>query len=294
MSHLIPPGAKERFVALPQGQTRVLLGGRDDGVGTPLLLIHGGGTDSAGISWFRAFNAFGADRRVVAVDLPGFGGTQEIPALGGPQPMADFVVDVARALGMPRAAVAGVSMGGDVALNVALRHPEFTAALILIAPGGLTERVGGRVTHFFSWLGAQLPDWVLLPLARVANRFTGPVLRAIVKDPATLPSEVVEEFVRESRVPGAGIAYGRYNQATLGRKSMRNNLLPRVHEITAPTLLFHGQDDPMVSPSDSQRAAELIPDARLVLAPGTGHWAQLEAHDLFAEETRRFLASLDA
>ena len=120
------------------------------------------------------------------------------------------------------------------------------------------------------------------------------VLKAIVKNPDVLPPEVVEEFVREARTPGAGISYGRYNQATIGCRGLLNNLLPRLHEMAVPTLLFHGEDDPMVDPEDSQRAAELIPTARLVLVPDTGHWAQLGAPELFGEETRRFLAGLDA
>ena len=294
MSHLIPPGAEERFVPLPEGRVRVLIGGAAGRARTPTVLSHGGGTDNAGLSWFRSFTTLGADRRVIAVDLPGFGGTRDVEPLGGPESMADFVVRVAQALDVSKAAVIGVSMGGDVALNTALRHPDFTAALVLISPGGLAERVGGRTTHFFSWLGAQLPDWALLPLARFANRFTKTVLKAIVKDLATLPPEVVAEFVREARAPGAGIAYGRYNQATLGRRALLSNLLPRVHEITAPILLFHGQDDPLVSPEGSRRAAELIPDARLVLVPDTGHWAQLEAHDRFTEEARQFLLGVEA
>lgn len=292
MRRLIPPGAEESFVQLSEGRVRVLLGGTTTGTRTPAVLIHGAG-DAAGISWFRSFTSLGTDRRVIALDLPGFGGTTEIPPLGGPDHMADFVVRIARELTVGKVVVVGVSMGGDVALNVALRHPDFTSALILIGPGGLAERVGGRATHFFAWLGAQLPDWVLLPLTRVANRFTGSVLKAIVKDPATIPPEVVEEFVREARAPRAGVAYGRYNQATLGRRTLRNNLLPRVHEISAPTLLFHGADDPMVNPEGSRRAAELMPNARLVLAPDTGHWAQLEAYDLFTDEVRRFLAEAD-
>lgn len=294
MSHVIPPGAEERFIMLPEGRVRVLIGGSVSGAGTPAVLIHGGGSDNAGISWFRSFTTLGADRRVIAVDLPGFGGTRDVLPLGGPQPMADFVVRVARELDVQKAAVVGVSMGGDVALNVALRHPDFVAALVLIAPGGLAQRVGGLMTHFFSWLGAQLPDWILLPLTRVANRFTSSVLKAIVQNPATLPPEVIEEFVRESRAPGAGIAYGRYNQATLGRTHLRNNVISRVHEITAPTLLFHGREDPLIDPANSRRAAELMPDARLVLAPDTGHWAQLEAHNLFTTETQRFLVETDS
>lgn len=291
-NHLIPPGAEERFVGLPCGRVRVLVGGTGNR-NTPVVLIHGGGTDNAGISWFRSFSALGADRKVIAIDLPGFGGTREIPPLGGPGPMADFVVRVAEELAISKAVVAGVSMGGDVALNVARRHPDFAAALILIGPGGLADSVGGRPTHFVSWLGAQLPDWALLPLARLANQFAGTVLKAIVNDPATLPAEVVDEFVREARASKAGLGYARYNQATLGRSRLTNNLLPVVHEISAPTLFFHGQDDPIVDPAGSRRAAGLMPNAQLLIVPQTGHWAQLEAHELFIESARAFLRDVD-
>jgi len=198
------------------------------------------------------------------------------------------------ALSLPRAIVGGVSMGGDVALTLALAHPDRVAGLVLIAPGGLAARVGGRATHTAAWLAARSPDWLLLPAARLANRFVGTALRAIVKDPATLPPEVVAEFVRESRHPRGGIAYGRYNQATIGRRGLLNDLSDRVGEIAAPTLFVHGDDDPLVPPEGSRRAAERMPDARLVAVADCGHWAQLEAHDLVLSEITRFLGELDA
>ena len=85
------------------------------------------------------------------------------------------------------------------------------------------------------------------------------------------------------------MGYARYNQASLGPRSMRNNLLPVVHRITAPTLFFHGEDDPVVDPEGSLRASRRMPAARLVLVPECGHWAQLEARDRFLTEVRRFL-----
>lgn len=293
MTHLVPPDAEERYVSIDQGRVRVLVGGQPGTPALPLVLVHGGGTDNAGISWFRSFTELGADRALIALDLPGFGGTHGIDPLPGPQPMADFVVRVAGELGIGRAVLVGVSMGGDVALNTALRHPQFVAGLVLISPGGLAPRVKGPITHRLAWLAAQLPDWLLLPLSRFANRFTGSVLKAIVVDPATLPDEVQTEFVREARAQQAGIAYGRYNQATLAPDRLTNDLSDKVTAITAPTLFFHGLDDPMVDPDDSRRAAKLMPNARLLLVPGIGHWGQLEAHELFTEHALRFLAEVD-
>lgn len=228
-----------------------------------------------------------------APDLPGFGGSIDAAPVGGPDAMADVVDEVLNRIGAPPAVVFGVSMGGDVALNLALSHPRRVAALVLVAPGGLVPFVRNRITHAAAWGAAQLPDWLLLPMARFANRFVRSALRAMVKDPATIPPEVFDEFVREARHPLGGIAYGRYNQATLGPRGMHNDLSDRVHGIAVPTLIVHGEDDPLVDPEGSKRAADRMPRARLVMVPDCGHWAQLEAHDVFLAEVRRFLTQLD-
>lgn len=307
---LLPPGSTETFIDLDGGRIRVLRSDTQPAVPStatdaaavecdqratrpPVLLIHGGGTDNSAISWYEVFAALGPEREVVAVDLPGFGRTTGIGPVGGPAELADFVARVARRLAMPPAVVMGVSMGGDVALNLALRHPDLVEALVLIAPGGLIPVLRNRAIQLSAWLAAQLPDMLLVPLARVANRYVKTVIRAMVKDPDILPREVVDEFVREARRPGAGMAYGRYNQASIGPGSMRNNLLPVVSRVDVPTLFFHGQDDPLVSPEGSRLASELMPNAVLVLVPDCGHWAQLEARDRFLTEVRGFLADVD-
>ena len=257
------------------------------------MLVHGGGTDSSSISWYRLVEPLAADREVWAVDLPGFGTSMDLAPVGGPGAMADVLAETLAALGVGPAAVCGVSMGGDVALNLALSHPERVVGLVLIAPGGLVPSLGSAGMHRAAWLAAQLPDRVLLPAGRLANRFVRAAQRAIVKDPARLPAEVVEEFARLARDPRGVLGYARYNQATLGRDRMLNNLTERVQEIGVPALFFHGADDPIVDPEGSRRAAELMPRARLVLVPDCGHWAQLERHDEFLAQVHPFLTEMD-
>ncbi|MEE1622378.1 alpha/beta fold hydrolase [Zafaria sp. J156] len=288
-ARLLPPGAVEEFAEAAGGRFRVLRS-TASGTGTPLLLIHGGGPDNAAISWYRAFAPLSVDRPVFAADLAGCGYTEDVPVTGTAAGMADQLAELADALGLGRMAVAGVSMGGEVALQFALRHPGRCAALVAVAPGGLVERLQGRYAQRAAWLATLLPDPVLRPLAALANRFVGAAVKRMVHDPSTLPAEVVAEMVREARRPGSGMAYGAYNKASIGPRGMLNNLLPEVGRITVPTLFFHGAADPLVPPSGSAGAAARIPGARLVLVPDCGHWAQLEAHGAFVDEVRGFLA----
>lgn len=289
---LMPPGSAAHFVDVDGGRVRVLQSTAEPVVGAdnaPLLLIHGGGTDNAAISWYEVFEPLGGDRRVIALDLPGFGRTEGIEPVGGAPEMADFVARVAARLGVSEAVVMGVSMGGDIALNLALRHPELVRSLVVIAPGGLVPIFRNRFAQFAAWLGTRLPDRLLVPLARVANRHVDRAIKAVVKDPSTMPQEVLAEFVREARKPRAGMAYALYNKASAGPRSMRNYLVPAVERITVPALLFHGTDDPIVDPEGSRRAAAIMPAAQLVLVPDCGHWAQLESRDRFLDEVRPFL-----
>jgi pimeloyl-ACP methyl ester carboxylesterase len=290
---LTPPGAERRHIATSVGRLGVLHAGVPTPGRCPLVLVHGGGTDSSSISWYRLVEPLAAVREVWAVDLPGFGSSMDVAPVGGPATMADVLAEALAALGVGPAAVCGVSMGGDVALNLVLRHPERVVSLVLIAPGGLVPSLGSSGMHRAAWLAAQLPDRVLLPAGRFANRFVRTALRAIVNDPARLPAEVVEEFARLARDPRGVLGYARYNQTTLGRDRMLNDLTHRVQEIGVPALFFHGMDDPIVAPEGSRRAAELMQRARLVLVPDCGHWAQLERHDEFLARVHPFLTETD-
>lgn len=295
MSRLIPPGATESWVDSSVGRLRMLTAGvPGTETALPVVLIHGGGNDNSAISWYRLMEPLGEQHRVFAIDLPGFGGSVDREPVGGPGPLADLVHEVMGRLELPPAVVVGGSMGGDVALHLALDHPTAIAGLVLVAPGGLVRVIRNRAVQFSAWLAAQLPDRILFALGRQANRFVDRALRAIVKDLATLPTEVVREFVSEDAHPRSGLGYGRYNQATLGPGRMRNDVSDVVWRITVPTLFFHGADDPMVDPKGSAMAAARMPSARLVAVPNCGHWAQLEQHALFLKELQAFLARIDA
>jgi pimeloyl-ACP methyl ester carboxylesterase len=294
---LVPAGAHEEHVEVSVGRLRLLRAGTPDPDATPQLLLHGGGYDNAAISWFHLYARFGADpsapREVIGIDLPGVGGSVDLDPVGGPIALAAVVIEVMDALDLERAVVVGCSMGGDVALNLALLRPDRVAGLALIGPGGLAARVGGRLAHTASWLGAQLPDPVLDALTRIANRFARATLPHVLVDPSVLPGALLAELDREAAHPRAGRAYGRYNRATLAPGRLVNDLSGVVERIAVPALFVHGERDGLVAPEDSLRAAAVMPHARVVLLADTGHWAQLERPERFAEALQELLARVE-
>ncbi|MBA8794808.1 pimeloyl-ACP methyl ester carboxylesterase [Friedmanniella endophytica] len=290
---LVAPGATATWVDHGGGRVRVLRAGPGFGASLPVLLVHGGGYDHAGLSWYRVLEPLARHRPVLAPDLPGFGGTTGVEVTGDADRLADLLVEVVSGLGHPRFAVVGISMGGDVALHLALRHPGAVAGLVLVAAGGLTERIGSPAVQRAAWVAAQLPDPVLFGLSRVAGRFADVALGRVVRDRRRVPPPVRDGFRAEARRSDGGRGYARYNQATLGPRRMRNNLLPVVHRITVRTLLLHGEDDRLVAPADSRAATDRMPQARLVTVPDCGHWLPVEAPDAFLTEVVPFLAALD-
>lgn len=287
-SPLVPAGTEVQHVAVSGGSYRVLHAGHRS-VRPPLLLVHGGGADNAAISWCRSLAPLAHDREVLAPDLPGFGYTDGIAPQPTSSAMADRLRELLDALGIGKVVVCGVSMGGEVALQFALRHPDRCAAVVAIAAGGLISRYGNRLVHGSLWLASRIPDRWLHRLNDVANRFSRQFIRNAVKHRRRLPPGLLEEYVRESRRPGAGWAYALYTKTAIGPASMRNSVLHRMSELAVPALFFHGSDDQLVDPEGSEQAARLAPNARHVEVPDCGHWAQLEVHDRFLAELRAFL-----
>jgi pimeloyl-ACP methyl ester carboxylesterase len=289
-SRLVPPGAVEEFLSYEDGTVRLLRGG--SGLQVPVVLIHGGGINNAAITWHAVFAHLAEDRRVLALDLPGFGATEGLPVEGSPDLIADQVIAIVRAAGVNRAVFAGLSLGGDVALHLALRHAEAVAGLVLIAPGGLDDLKRNRVRQLSAWASSHLPPTVRTALDKAGSLFVRRYARRMVYDRASIPAAILKELVGEARRRGSGLGDASYNRETIGPTRMRNDLLPDVFRITAPTLFLQGDNDQLVDPQTSVAAAELMPNAEVVLIGQCGHWVQLEAPDVFLTEVGPFLARI--
>ncbi len=242
--------------------------------GPPVLLLHGiGGGKAIWAGSVKVLADAGFD--AIAVDLPGYGDSQRVPAGGLPQ-MAAAVLQTMDALGLDRAALVGHSMGGMVAQEIAATTPQRLGALVLACtsaafgpPGGgwQTRFVAERLKPLDEGLGMQgLADALVPPMLGPAADPAGVALARQVM--AAVPEATYRTVL------AAIVAFD------------RRAALPH---IAAPTLCLAGAHDPTAPPKVLRGMAERIPGARYAELAGAGHIANVETPAAFDAAVIGFL-----
>ncbi|MGW9134902.1 alpha/beta fold hydrolase [Streptomyces sp. NPDC055681] len=257
----------------------------DLGEGHPIVLLHGSGPGATAWSNFRPNIPELASRfRVLALDLPGWGGSQAVPM--GERDHPRTVVEFLDALGIAKAALVGNSMGGVVSLATAALHPDRVSHLITMGPGvkprpGLFGPGGGPTEGMkILFAGYRDPSQeTMRRLVDIMSYNSGDASDAIAAERAAAAQanpEHLKHFLE-------GLAAG---HTPITRWATPEQLMG----ITAPSLLVHGRDDRVVHFEASLELVSLIPNSRLVLFNRCGHWAQLE----HAAEFNRLVADFVA
>ena len=224
-------------------------------VGEPVLLIMGLGYSSD--MWWRLRPLLDSRYRTIVLDNRG-AGRSDVPS--GPYPiplMAADALAVLDAAGVESAHVFGISMGGMIAQELALQHPERVRSLMLgcTAAGGPTAvRAEPEVTQILMNRGAMTPEQAAIAAI------------PYIYDPGTSYERIDEDMaVRLSWLPRSE-AYNAQLQGILGWES--HSRLPR---LKAPTLVLHGETDRLVPVGNGELIAARIPGAKLVTLPRASH-----------------------
>lgn len=259
--------------------------------GPPVVLLHGGGVDSAALSWRFAIGPLSRSYQVFAPDLPGYGESDKPDLRYGNACYVSFVGRFMDSLGIRRATLAGISMGGGASLGFALGAPGRVEALILSDSYGL----GGEVPFpALSFLLVRLPllneaAWAGLRRSKILVRWA---LKSIFGDPEAVTDELVEEVVRAVRQPGTGRAFRSWQRNEVGLKGLRTDYSERLGELRVRTLIIHGSEDRLVPVSWAERAHRRLPASRLRVLEGCGHWPQRERPGEFNEAVLEFLGEV--
>ena len=245
-----------------------------------ILLLHGFGASLQ--AWDDWAPALEKNLRVLRIDIPGFG-------LSGPAVNQDYsdAADVARViavmdqLGVQQVIVAGHSMGGRIAWNLAAAHPERVSKLVLLSPDGFPDPNAKsdktyEVPALLGLLPYSLPQWALR-MGGVAPAFA---------DDSQLTPQMMQRYHDMMLAPGV-------RTALLERMRQTRNSDPvaRLKSITVPTLLIWGEKDAFIPLSNAQDYLKAMPQARLVTLPGVGHVLHEEAPQASVQAVLDFLSA---
>ncbi len=253
------------------------------GNGPPILFIHG--IPTGGRLWDFVVEHVRDQHTCVVVDLPGFG--ESPPLTDGsrdPRRFAEELDKLGRDLGFTSWNVVGHDAGSTIAVHLAAAYPERTRRLALLSPPLFPEF---RPPWFFHLLRTPALGEIFAP-AIVLAIWNGGIQSIIERtDPAL--TEILDSF----RKPFRGLA-GARRLTWLVRWGKPAEVLGRtaalLNKISAPTLILHGRSDGAIPSSFAEKAAQMIPDAR-VLFFDSGHFLPLNVPDAISDQLRTFFAS---
>lgn len=258
------------------------------GAGPPLMLLHGGPGMSDARAYRAHLSALADEFTLILYDHRGCGRSGDAPPESYSH--AQFVADaegLRRHLGLGTMALLGTSYGGFIALEYALRHGEHLTHLILVDTAPSHDHHDAAKANA---LASGLPG---IDPAMLDRLFSGQVrdnadFRACYGAILPLYSPHFDPATAQARLDATPFRYETHNRM-FGHELPRYDLRPRLHEITAPTLVMCGRHDWICPLAESELLARAIPGARLAIFEASGHGPMRDENARFLATVRAFL-----
>jgi pimeloyl-ACP methyl ester carboxylesterase len=263
-------GARASFVDVGEGERE------------PLVFVHGLGGHWR--NWLENIPYFARERRVVAVDLPGFGRSElpreriTIPAYGR------WLAELCDELNLERGVFAGNSMGGFVCAELAIQEPARVERLALVSAAGISSvSARRRPTLTTARVFESIATWTAARHRWLATRpLTRHLALALV---ARHPSRLRPDLAYEALMSGSG-SPGYFDAL---RACLEYDFRDRLPEIGCPTLIVWGENDAIIPVRDAREFERLIPETQTLVLEETGHVPQLERPRTFNPALAGFL-----
>jgi pyruvate dehydrogenase E2 component (dihydrolipoamide acetyltransferase) len=224
----------------------------------PAILIHGFGGDLN--NWLFNHESLATNRAVYALDLPGHGGSSKQVDSGTLGEFSEILGGLLSIVEVPRAHLVGHSMGGAVAMEYVLAHPERTASLTLIASAGLGAEIDGDYVDGF--------------ITASRRKDIKPHLEKLFGDPSVLGRRLIEDILQYKRLDGVESALREIAAQFCPGGRQAVVLRDRLCELPMPVLVIWGAKDRILPVSHAQDLPEHI---QTQILPDAGHMVQMEA-----------------
>lgn len=226
--------------------------------GEPAILLHGFGGDLN--NWLFNHEALAADRAVYAIDLPGHGGSSRLSGFRDFSAFANTVAAFMDSQGIAAAHLAGHSMGGAVAIQLASSRPDRVRSLALIASAGLGTEIDGQYIEGF--------------ISSNRRKEIKPFLDRLFADPSLVNKQLVDDVLKFKRMDGTG-AYLRLMADCFWNAGKQSGVMRDcLSALRMPLLVVWGSDDQIIPATHAQG---LPANVETHIIPESGHMVQMEA-----------------
>jgi pyruvate dehydrogenase E2 component (dihydrolipoamide acetyltransferase) len=238
-------GLRLRYLSLGEGDS------------VPALLLHGFGADLN--TWMFTQPALADGRQVVALDLPGHGGSAKQLDRADAESLAAIVDDALNALGIERLHLVGHSMGGGIAISFALRQPERVATLTLLSSASLGPEINAAFIDGF--------------LRAARRREAIEVLNLLVHDRTLVSRTMIEDVLRYKRLDGVPKALAGFAEEWFPGGRQRAGLGDAVASLKVPVQVIWGREDRIIPVAHAEALASRLP---VHIFEQTGHLPHME------------------
>ena len=261
----------QMLASAPGELTSVIVAGE----GSPLTFLHGSGPGvSATANWWLNLPSIAQRHCVIAPDLLGFGETQMQAGAGlGIRAWVDHVLRVLDALNIDKTWLIGNSLGGWIALQLAIDHPDRVSGIVSMGTGGAVRAS--------SIAGQAAADTSLDGVRKVLHKF--------VYDPSIVPEDLV---VKRFKALQSEPARERFAAVVAAREIDRAEFPlteDGLRSLHMPVLLVHGREDAIIPARRSWELHQLIPQSELHMFSKCGHWSQVEYSTDFNQLVKWFV-----
>ncbi len=268
--------AREDIVTLPDGRRIFYVLAGPANASTRLVFLHGlGGTQS---TWQMVLPQLAEHFRVCALDLPGHGQSDKPAPAQTDYSLGSLAAAVAQAmetLGLAPAVLIGHSLGGAVALTLALEHPERVRAVVLVDSLGLGIEINPEL---LGHIEAQ-------PSQEEARK----LLELFFHDKRHVLDSGVDDLYHQQQSPGTHEAVRAIASGTMNRSGQTTHLPERLGDVSAPALVLWGADDQVIPARHAASASEQLHDAQMKIFASAGHVPQIEQAEQFTQALEDFL-----
>ncbi len=249
-----------------------------------VLLLHGAGCDSTMLSWKEVFDTFTDDYSVYAFDFLGYGCSDKASDLVG-EKFYDTHIACVRSVvehyDLSDFSLAGLSMGGAVAIGYALDCPENIKALIPVDTWGVSEKMP---FHRFSYWYVNHTDLTLTQYRWCAkNRWMArwSISYALIGNRKQITEALVDEVMKSCAGDMAGRSMLNYQRSSADKYRAKPYYLKRLKELKMPVIYIIGERDPLVPLDDIYKAAKENHDSKVEVFKGCKHWSVKEQPEKF-------------